>query len=303
MPRDELLLDYIGPVNSQVIDTLLKKLKKVNGFGNLDKTTGKRVYGIVVECLENIMKHSAVVPEEVKNRQPFISVTAEKDKVLIKAGNPVEKKKADVLASRLDVLNKSDEATLKTMYDNKISRKVETSENGAGLGLIFMASRSGNILNYQFTPISDICSYFEINVSLNKYIMKKLIINQTASSPGVVLDPDKKIFEISGESRPPDVREFYDQIISWLNDFSSYMIKSETGFGPLEFNFNYEYFNSSSGKYILDICKILASLRSKGVNIIVNWHYEKDDVDMLEVGREMSMIVKFPFEYIENKGV
>ena len=192
---------------------------------------------------------------------------------------------------------------MKAMHDDKINRKIEISENGAGLGLILMALRSGNILRYNLTPINDVCSYFEINVSLNKYIMKKLIIGKTDSSPGVVLDPDKKIFEISGESRPHDVREFYSQIISWLNDFSSYIIKSETGIGPLEFNFNYEYFNSSSGKYILDICKILASLRSKGVNVIVNWHYEKDDVDMLEVGREMSMIVKFPFEYIENKAV
>ena len=83
-------------------------------------------------------------------------------------------------------------------------------------------------------------------------------------------------------------------------DFSSHLIKSDDikEFGI--FNFNFEYFNSSSGKLILDICKILPDLRSQGVNIIINWHFEKDDYDMLEAGKEISRIVKFPFEYIES---
>ena len=68
----------------------------------------------------------------------------------------------------------------------------------------------------------------------------------------------------------------------------------------IRFDFDFEYFNSSSGKLILDICKILASLRSKGFNVAVNWHFEKDDFDMLEVGKEMSKIVKLPFEYIQS---
>jgi hypothetical protein len=130
--------------------------------------------------------------------------------------------------------------------------------------------------------------------------MRKLIIDQTPSSPKVILDPEKEIYQISGESRPPDVREFYDQVLSWLDDFSLHLVKSDNKKDPVTFNFNFDYFNSSSGKLILDICKILASLRSKGINIIVNWHFEKDDIDMLEVGKEISRIVKFPFEFIES---
>ena len=130
--------------------------------------------------------------------------------------------------------------------------------------------------------------------------MRKLIIEQTNFSPEVVLDPESNIYSISGESRPPDVREFYDQIISWLNDFSSYLNKTDVKKDPVTFNFNFEYFNSSSGKLILDICKILAALRKEGISLTVNWHFEKEDVDMLEVGKEMSKIVKIPFDYVES---
>jgi hypothetical protein len=130
--------------------------------------------------------------------------------------------------------------------------------------------------------------------------MRKLIIDKTSNSPKVILDPENKIYLISGESRPPDVRDFYNQILSWLEDFSSYLIKSDNKKDPVEFNFNFEYFNSSSGKLILDICKVLAGLRINGINIIVKWHFEKEDVDMMDVGKEISKIVKFPFEFIET---
>jgi hypothetical protein len=127
--------------------------------------------------------------------------------------------------------------------------------------------------------------------------MRKLIIDPTVNSPNVIFDPDTNVFEIKGESRPPDIREFYGQIISWLEEFSKDKVRSEDRSGIIPFNFDFEYFNSSSGKMILDICKILAHLRSEGINVEVNWHYEEDDIDMLEAGREMSKIVRLPFEF------
>ena len=129
--------------------------------------------------------------------------------------------------------------------------------------------------------------------------MRKLIIEKTSSSPKVILDADSNTFLIEGESRPPDVREFYSQVISWLQDFSQYLAGQDTGDEKLVFNFNLEYFNSSSAKMILDICKILSALNSKGINISVRWYFEREDGDMLEVGREMARIVKLPFEFVE----
>jgi len=120
------------------------------------------------------------------------------------------------------------------------------------------------------------------------------------NSPEVILDPENRVFKISGESRPPDVWQFYNNIIVWLDDYSTSLIESGGIDNAMEFNFDLEYFNSSSAKSILDICKILSGLRNRGIDFKVNWHYEKNDIDMLEVGKEMSSIVKFPFEFVES---
>lgn len=300
MSESGIFLDYSGPLDFMVIDSLLIKLKKTKEFAVLNKTTGKRVYSMVVECLENIWKHTE---ESLLNNPAMpshISVGKEQDKIIINAGNPVPGYVIDNIITRLDHLNNADEAALKALYENKISSALKTDDICAGLGFIYIALKSGNKLIYNFTPLINGYLYFDLQITLNKYIMRKLIIEQKTHSPKVILDAEKKIYLISGESRPPDVREFYGQILDWLEEFGKYITGADRKNEPVIFNFKFEYFNSSSGKLILDICKVLAGFHLKTGNIVINWHYEKDDHDMLEAGKEISRIVKFPFEYLES---
>jgi hypothetical protein len=300
MSEPEIFFDYHGPLDYSVIDSLLIKLKATREYSVLNKTTGKRLYSMVVECLENIIKHSEL--SILKNPAMYskISVGDQDGKITIKAGNPVTADSKVNIAGRLDHLNNSDVPTLKALYEDKIRSDLNHDDICAGLGFIYIALKSGNKITYSFRPLTNGYLYFEIKITLNKFIMRKLIIDQKSSSPKVILDPENKIYLISGESRPPDVREFYGQVLEWLDEYSSHLIKPDNKKEPVIFNFDFEYFNSSSGKLILDICKILAGLQQKGVNVKINWHFEKDDNDMLEAGKEMSRIVRFPFEYVES---
>jgi hypothetical protein len=297
-----VFLDYRGPIDFDVIDSILGKLKKAKEFENLNKVTGKRLYSLVVECLENICKHSDIGLSE-KNTLFYchLLIINSDRKIIIRSGNPVTVYEKNEIINRLDHINMCDEQTLQKLYEDKIKSDLSIDEKCAGLGLIYMALKSGNKIKYSFNHLIDSYLFFEIEITLNKYIMRKLIIDPKSNSPKVILDPDKKTYLIAGESRPPDVREFYGQILSWLEEFSMYLTKSPENGEPVIFDFNFEYFNSSSGKLILDICKHLASLQTKGNNIIINWHFEKDDFDMLEAGKEISKIVKFPFEYVVSE--
>jgi hypothetical protein len=300
MPESEKMLDYTGPVDYKKIDLLLTDLKKNREYIHLNKTTGKRIYAILVEALENIAKHNVKKPAGNIKMDPHISIAKQNDKIIIKAGNLITEDKRDKLVKRLDKINYLDEIALNTLYEEKINMKLHPEGNGAGLGFMLMKLKSGNNVAYNFTPVNNDLIFFEVYISVNKYIMKKLIIDQTTNSPRVILDPEKNRFEISGESRPPDVANFYEGILNWLDDYSVNLVKFQESKDPVVFNFDLEYFNSSSAKYILDFCKQLATIRSKGNNIAIKWHHEEDDMDMLEVGREMSRMAKLPFEYVRK---
>jgi len=131
--------------------------------------------------------------------------------------------------------------------------------------------------------------------------MQKLIIDPTVTTPGICFSPDNNQFYIRGVSSPEDVRSLYYPVLEWIKKFVDEILAAKHKMynrdNPLRFQIDLAYFNSSSAKYILDLCKQIASVRAKGKNISVKWHYEKDDNDMLESGREISRIARFPFEY------
>ena len=131
--------------------------------------------------------------------------------------------------------------------------------------------------------------------------MEKLNIEPTLNTPSVSLDPEKRQFHFSGESRPEDVRKFYLPILEWLDRYTTELTTqdSEERNSVPEFHFSFEYFNSTSAKYILDLFKILSKLHAGGISAGIFWHYEEDDEDMLEVGMEMSRMSKLPFEYVK----
>ncbi|MCU0456008.1 MAG: DUF1987 domain-containing protein [Bacteroidales bacterium] len=293
-------LNHKGQVTHKSIDRLLSDLKKTEEYRSLNKTTAKRAYSILVEILENISKHSICKSYSAINAPCTVSVSQAPEKIIINAGNPISNEKRDILAAQLELVNNLDQVALVSLYEDKINRKAKKNERNAGLGFLLMRIKSGNRIEYSFSKIAGNIWYFSVKILINKYIMRKLLIERTASSPRVLLDPENNVFEISGESRPSDVAYFYGEIITWYDDYSLALTRLDKDEDPPVFNLDFDYFNSSSAKYILDLCKMMASTRTKGKEIKVKWHYEKDDMDMLESGKEMSRISKMPFEFVEK---
>lgn len=129
--------------------------------------------------------------------------------------------------------------------------------------------------------------------------MQALKIEETENSPRVILDPGGNVFEISGESRPEDVRKFYEPILNWIEEFGNELASSSEQ-RQLQFNFVFEYFNSSSAKYIMDIMSKINDIQvsNSSVDVQICWHYEEMDEDMLEAGEEFQNITEIPFKFV-----
>ena len=128
--------------------------------------------------------------------------------------------------------------------------------------------------------------------------MESLIIEATGITPKITFDPVNRIFEISGESRPENVREFFEPIIKWLEDYCL-ELTSMGNIDPLIFRIFMEYFNSSSAKYFLYITKKLQNFVASGIPVTVEWCYISEDEDMKETGEEMQNMSKIPFTFVE----
>ena len=134
--------------------------------------------------------------------------------------------------------------------------------------------------------------------------MEPLIIEATDKTPGIILDPYNDNFEISGNSRPENVSEFYYPVINWLIEFEKEVLdKKVIKFDkkhPLNFNIKMNYFNSSSAKFLYDVMSELIRFHENGYVIRILWCFDKDDDDMKYAGEEMSELLEVPFQFIET---
>jgi len=125
--------------------------------------------------------------------------------------------------------------------------------------------------------------------------MRNLIIPEERHTPKVVLNPESNTFEISGKSFPEDSRQFYKQVLDWLDEFMLTKPKS------VNFKFNLFYLSSSS---IISIKQILLKLKdvgNGGADVQVLWHFDSDDDDIRKTGEDYLKLTQMNFQFIANE--
>jgi hypothetical protein len=118
-------------------------------------------------------------------------------------------------------------------------------------------------------------------------MIEPLHIKRTEDTPEVIFDSLGDNFAISGRSLPEDAYSFYKPLIEWMDKY----LQSNPSLLTLKISL--DYFNSSSGRYILEL---LACLEDKKEVIRIVWLCEKEDELMIEKGEEFKSLVDLTFE-------
>ena len=114
-------------------------------------------------------------------------------------------------------------------------------------------------------------------------------VKPTNSTPAIMFGEDGKLL-ISGRSIPEDAVKFYQPLLEWAAELQA---------SSLNVEINLEYMNSSSSKKLLHLLRLLDA-NSSIRELTVNWCYEKDDEDTLEIGQIFEeRLLKASFRYSE----
>jgi hypothetical protein len=132
--------------------------------------------------------------------------------------------------------------------------------------------------------------------------MNSYIHHATENTPEIILSPNENKFEIKGKSAPEDVRGLYYPVVKWMISFVAWVRENNpyTDGRPLVLKINLEYFNSSSAKFLFDIFNQLKGLNKDGIPVIIEWHYDAEDTDLLEAGEDLAMLCEIEFNYCPN---
>lgn len=166
MSKSITLVDYEGAITFGTIEMLLTKLRNNPDFQELQKPIRKRLYGIFVESIDNIFKYAVKMPGK-KGPPPKISVKKKEDRYMVTAGNLVRNDDVGDITFKLERVNQLDVEALKSLYEEVINKEPRSTDTGAGLGLITMALRTDQDIEFAFEEVDSSHSFFKYEITLN----------------------------------------------------------------------------------------------------------------------------------------
>lgn len=156
-----VVLTFLGEISANMVNALLTTLKPdINTVGD-EIVVKKKVYKIIVECLENICRHSEV--DEHNKLLPSIFLIGKSETCYeIVTGNYVQDKQAEIIKEKVEKINTLDRENIKKKHLEILGENRLSDKGGAGLGMIDIALKSGNKLECQFLPVENSTLLFYI---------------------------------------------------------------------------------------------------------------------------------------------
>lgn len=166
------LVEYKGSLTFPVIEELLLSTKEKIESMDLEFPVYRRLYAIMVECLENSLKHQIILSQPLKHKTTEVMLSSSDDEFIFSIGNYITHDKVNELITKINEVNSLNLDGLNKMYRESIMKTRISEKGGAGLGIIEIARNSRKQIKYFIHREENDFSFFIFEVSLAKQLSK-----------------------------------------------------------------------------------------------------------------------------------
>ncbi len=167
MMSQNLILVYQGDFTQETTKSILTMAERNLDASGEESTIKRKVFNVMVEALQNIVKHSdELVDGTIRSHAAIFLIGRETNRYSIMSGNPIRKSNIAGLQKKLDQINTLDKEGLKELYKEIIKNTTISDKGGAGLGFIDMARKSGSRLEFSFPEMTGEYCFFCLKVNV-----------------------------------------------------------------------------------------------------------------------------------------
>ncbi|MBL4755562.1 MAG: SiaB family protein kinase [Flavobacteriales bacterium] len=168
MEESNILLSFKGEITSDLLTSILQIMEsKLENFEERSRTK-KKVYNVLVECLQNLYHHvDEVTPVDDKTkraRTAIFMIGKDDENYNIMTGNYILSENIEPLTAKMDRVNSMTVDQLKVLYKEILNNDQFSSKGGGGLGLVDIARRTGQKLGYNFKAIDEEYAFFSLEI-------------------------------------------------------------------------------------------------------------------------------------------
>ncbi|HVI41693.1 MAG TPA: SiaB family protein kinase [Anaerovoracaceae bacterium] len=164
---------YCGPIAHASIEGVAQTLRKNLEYEEAGNLTAQSVFSVFIEQMQNILNYSAerVANSEAAENELRVGVVVighEQKGYFILCGNKVYNRDIQGLTDKLELIRHMNKEELKALYKERRRMDPAPESKGAGLGLIEMARKGTDPIEYSFLPIDQDFSFFTIRVVVGR---------------------------------------------------------------------------------------------------------------------------------------
>jgi len=177
MTENDVMISFKGELTSELLTSILLSIESKLDFIEEVPKVRRKVFSVLVECLQNLYHHT----DENENghseeRNAIFMVSNHEGYYYIYTGNHILTEHVPDLKSKIDKVNQLDKNELKSYYKEVLSNGQMSEKGGGGLGMIDIARKSGQKLEYSFLSLDKTNSFFTLKVKIERY--KKSVVKE-----------------------------------------------------------------------------------------------------------------------------
>lgn len=163
----EILVSHNGHLNAEDVDNIAFDIEAIMRNDGVKKKYTKAFFSIIVEALQNIRIHGNSETENAV--KPCYAIVGKRENTyFLTTCNYIKPAERAKLSQRINYVNNLSPEHLKEYYFKTLSEGSMSKKGGAGLGIITLATKSNNKLEYSITDLKDHnLSLFRITTTLN----------------------------------------------------------------------------------------------------------------------------------------
>lgn len=161
--KENIMLIFNGFLNQESLINLLSIIEG-QSIGAVD--IKKKLFNIMVEMLQNIVKHGAKKDEEVIGNPGIFFIAQDGNTYILHTGNYIDNHVVESLSEKLDHVNNLEGDELDNFYTRRLLNFDIDNHKEAGLGIIDLRIKSGNKIEYSFEHVNDKVSFISMQIRI-----------------------------------------------------------------------------------------------------------------------------------------
>ncbi len=166
LKENNIVFCYSGYITERILTSIGETIKMKLEAEETHMSTTKKVFSIFVEGVQNVIRYSAEKIDEEENetnkdfRYGLIVIGNIPEGIFVQCGNLILNEDVEMMRKRIGEIEGKNKDELKKLYKKKMMEGPEKHSKGASLGLVEMARRSRQPMEFEFESVNGNYSFF-----------------------------------------------------------------------------------------------------------------------------------------------